>query len=211
MQTIYSPLELAIARHQSQLPLPAEERDSLRKISTDFAISHSTLSRRLSGTSKSYSESHSHLQALSNDEETALIDHIRRYSITGHPPQPGHVLELANEIRRNRVPLPASLPSPSPSPSSLLPLGIGWLGRFRARHPQVSSVWSRQLETARVDAITLENLAPWFAEIGSLCEQHRYPPEAIFNTDETGYGMGTMQSTRVMVQRPSVRSPGRNG
>ena len=43
-----------------------------------------------------------------------------------------------------------------------------------------------------------EQLAPWFAEIGTLINKHHYLPGQIYNMDETGFGFGLTQSTRVL-------------
>jgi len=90
---------------------------------------------------------------------------------------------------------------PSLTSLPLPPLGRNWLNKFRKRHPQVASVWSRQLDTSRLDAAVPEKHAPWFAEIGTILDRNRYKPKNVFNMDETGHGIGTTQSTRCLVIR----------
>jgi len=53
------------------------------------------------------------------------------------------------------------------------------------------------------------NLAPWFAEAGTILDRNRYQPENIFNMDETGYGIGTTQSTRCLVIRDREEGTGK--
>ena len=93
------------------------------------------------------------------------MDYIRRMSLLGHPPPPYMVYEVADEIRRNRL---SMAPSPLPLPLPFPPLRQNWLAKFRKRHSQVAGVWSRQLDTSRLDAATPEKLAPWFAEMGTI-------------------------------------------
>jgi len=45
---------------------------------------------------------------------------------------------------------------------------------------------------------TVEKLKPWFDEMTEVLNKHHYPPEYIFNMDETGYALGATQSTRVL-------------
>ena len=150
---------------------------------------------RLRGVTQSRSRAFTHRQALSHDEEASLVEYIRRSSLLGHPPPPYMVYEVADEIRQNRLLMASSLSLPPP------PLGHTWLDKFRKRHPQVAGVWSRQLDTSRLDAATAENLAPWFAEMRTILDRHHYKPENIFNMDERGHGIGTTQSTRCLVIR----------
>jgi len=141
---------------------------------------------------------------------TALLDYIRRTSLLGHPPPPYMVYEVADEIRRSRLSMDS--PSPLPLPLPFPPLGQNWLAKFRKRHPQVTSVWSRQLDTSRLDAATLEKLAPWFAEMGTILDRNRYKPRDIFNMDETGHGIGLTQSTRCLVVRDTeTKGKGKKG
>jgi len=204
MQATQTPLELAMAAYEAQQHIPEEDRSSLRTVATDYGVLPGTLSKRLRGLTTSRSQAYNHLQALSNDEEASLIDYIRRSSLLGHPPPPYMVYETADAIRRNRV-----LIQTSPTSLPLPPLGHTWLDKFRKRHPEVTSVWTRQLDTSRLDAAVPENLAPWFAEVGTILDRNRYQPENIFNMDETGYGIGTTQSTRCLVIRDREEGTGK--
>ena len=185
-------LDTAVAAHRDSHAIPEELRPSIRDIALDNQVNNSTLAYRLSGSTKPVSEAHDHQRALTDGEEDALIEYIRRQSLMGHPPPSCIVYETAEAIRQNRLPPPSS---------PLQPLGKNWLSKFRSRHPKVSSVWSRQLDTSRSEAVTVENLAPWFAEVGMMVDRHRYKPENIYNMDETGHGIGLTQSTRVLVVR----------
>jgi len=200
----------AIASYRAQQHIHTKIRSSMRTIAEDFGVHPSTLSYRLRGVTESYSQGHAYRQALTNDEEHCLLDYIRRMSLLGHPLPPYMVYEVADEIRRNRLSMDS--PSPLPLPLPFPQLGQNWLAKFRKRHPQVASVWSRQLDTSRLDAATPEKLAPWFAEMGTILDRNRYKPRDIFNMDETGHGIGLTQSTRCLVVRDTeTKGKGKKG
>lgn len=192
MQAIPNHLDDAIARYHATRDIAEPKRPSIRDIALEFTVPHNTLSKRISGLTTSRSLGFSHLQVLTVYEEDALFDYIRRSSLLGHPPTPRIVYETAEAIRDHRFPRPSS---------PLPPLGKHWLEKFRKRHPGVASVWSRQLVAPRFEGITLENLTPWFAEMGTMINRYHYSANNIYNMDETGYGIGLTQSTRVLVIR----------
>ena len=197
------PIDLAIGSWHSQLLLPPSERTSMRDIADQFGIPQSTLSRRVSGVSLPRSQAHIPHRALTTDEEDALVEYIRRMSLLGHPPPPHIVTEVALELLKNRVSM-----NPPPNRPTLPILGHNWVARFRKRHPELCSVWTRNLDTLRLHAESPEKLAPWFAEIGALTARHAYPPSLIFNMDETGFAIGAAaQSTRVLtvIDGPRVK------
>jgi len=63
---------------------------------------------------------------------------------------------------------------------------------------------TRQLNAYRLEADSIENLAPWFSDMGAMLNIHHYNPENIYNMDESGFGIGTTQSSRVLVVRGEV-------
>ena len=206
-----TPIDTAIESYNAQLQLPERDRLSLRQIASDNGVLPGTLSKRLSGQTLPRSQAHAHRQALRPDEELALVEYIRRMSSMGHPPPPYMIYEIAHELIKNRILLsPLDIP---PLPS----LSHTWLDHFKRHHPEVLSVWSRTLDTSRLNAEDPAKLAPWFAEYGAMLSKHAYPPSLIFNMDETGFGIGTTQSTRVLTvmetgqkaQKAKKASPGR--
>ena len=78
------------------------------------------------------------------------------------------------------------------------PLGVNWADKFRSRHTQVLAMWTRLIDTSRLAGASPDQLAPWFAEAGLLMTRHQIKPSNIFNMDKTGFGIGTMQATRVL-------------
>ena len=108
-------------------------------------------------------------------------------------PSPTLVIQMAEEIRRNRYRI-----SKTP-PSHTKPIGKSWLDRFRLRHSEIQGVWSRQLESARHKVMSIKAAKTWFEAVEELFLQHQYPPERIFNMDESGFAVGESQTSRVLI------------
>jgi hypothetical protein len=62
-----------------------------------------------------------------------------------------------------------------------------------------SSVCTRQIERARHDATSSEALETWFDAVTELRIAHHYPPECIYNMDESVFAVGANQSSRALV------------
>lgn len=181
MQQSIKPLEAAIKSYETQLQLPEKDRLSIRKIAAAFDVVDTTLLRHIKGRTKAPNQAYIHRQALTAAEETCIIDFIRRMSLSGQPPTPQTVYELAKILRDNRF--RSELLDNSPIPS---PLAHTWMGKFKHRHRDViGSVWTRQLDTNRLKAESIEKLSPWFAEFGDAISKHPYKPENVYNMDET--------------------------
>ena len=73
-------------------------------------------------------------QNLSNTEEITLARWITRLTRTGFPATPKLALEMAEEIRRERVQLSGQSTLTAPV------MKCSWLDRFKARHPEISGV-----------------------------------------------------------------------
>ena len=148
MDNSNTPLEQAIAVYHAQCDLDSSLRRSIRDIATEFEISHVTLSKHVSGRRQTRQAPHAHQQALTNEEELAIISYIRRMSLSGHPP-PTHVIrETAQELLRNRLRLSLSAPPESVSEVSL---GVNWVDKLRSRHPSIAAVWTRIIDKSRID------------------------------------------------------------
>lgn len=101
--------------------------------------------------------------------------------------------QMVEEIRRGRVQL-----SKTKSPP-LRPIGEKWLSRFKAHHPDIPSIWTRQIESARLQATNFEDIERWFDTVTEFFLRHQYPPEHIPNMDESGFAIGASQSSRALV------------
>jgi hypothetical protein len=78
-------------------------------------------------------------------------------------------------------------------------LGKNWVEAFRKRNPGLSIHWARARDRKRIKGVNAKAVQPFYAAIPSLYCQHRYPPSAIFNMDETGYAIGNVTKRCAMV------------
>jgi len=116
-------------------------------------------------------------QALSPDEECALVKWVERLSCTGHPVRHRFLREPAEEI-----PPPKRIECEI---SPFAPLGIHWVERFLVGNPSLKSKVARSVEAACKE-VTEEQLHNWFSTFKSVVEMHAIPPANIYNMDETG-------------------------
>ena len=124
-----------------------KEYTSIRACAYAFSIPKSTLKDRLSGRTSRYN-SHEKEQNLSPAEEKTLLKWIKRSSSLGVPITLTFTRELAKELRASRI----LLSSNSTSTSVLPPLSSWWINKFRKRHPEILSVFSRSIDTLRLEA-----------------------------------------------------------
>jgi len=106
---------------------------------------------------------------------------------------PALAIQMADEIRRGRFQLSRTRPPPQ------RPIGEHWIDRFRVRHPEISTVWARQIESARHDATSSQVLETWFNAVTELRIAHQYGPDYFYNIDKSGLAIGTSQSSRALV------------
>lgn len=165
---------------------------SIRGCARVFNVPYTTLQHRMSGRT-SRALAHEYRQILSNAEEDALVRCITRLKRTGFPASPALILQIAEEIRRSRIHLSKI------TPPFQQPIGKSWLDRFRVRHPEIRSIWTRQIESARYKAVSYEVVETWFNAVTELFLANQYPPERIYNMDESGFGVVTSQSSRALV------------
>jgi hypothetical protein len=100
---------------------------------------------------------------------------------------------MAEEVRRSRFQL-------SQSPLlSLQPIGENWSICFRTQHPEIQGVWTRQIESVRHAAVNADTVKKWFDAVTELQIEHSYNPACIYNMDESGFAVGTTQSSRALV------------
>ena len=100
---------------------------------------------------------------------------------------------MAEEIRHTRTQL-------SKQPSfNLRSIGQRWIYRFKSRYPDLKSIWSRQLPSARFKAMDRQAIQSYFDVVMQQYQEHQYPPDRIYNMDESGFAVGDSQTSRVLV------------
>ena len=170
----------------------AKQYSSLRKAAAACKAPYSTVQARMAGR-KSRDISHEWRQSLSNAEENTFLRWITRLTRTGYPASPKLAIEMAEEIRRGRIQL---------SGQSIIiarPIGYSWLERFKMRHPEINSIWTRQLDSARFNAVNYEGVRRWFDAVSELMIEHQYPAHHIYNMDESGFAIGDSQTSRALI------------
>jgi hypothetical protein len=105
---------------------------------------------------------------------------------------------MAEIVRLRRV---AQINDSSIELVSYPPLGKDWAQRFIKRHPQLGSVFGLSIEAARIKEASPEKLMHWFDEFKRVIEEENIRPEDIYNMDETGFSLGTLAQTRVVVDK----------
>jgi hypothetical protein len=65
----------------------------------------------------------------------------------------------------------------------------------------------------RFNSVNFSALNHYFSELSKVITKERYPPDAIFNVDETGFSLGSTQDTVVLIDKAyktkGKRQPGK--
>jgi hypothetical protein len=180
------------------------EYKSIRRAALVFRIPYPTLRYRLQNP-KSRKESHVSQQILTPIEETTLENWIYRAAKLGAPITLQLVKTLALEIQSKR--------SSNNDKNESSPISDRWIDRFQARHPRIKTCFSRTIDTARSTALDFSTIKSYFDNLGEVLREHRYPPTAIYNVDETGFSIGSSRKSVVLLdqlnQCREKKQPGR--
>jgi hypothetical protein len=97
--------------------------------------------------------------------------------------------------------------------NELSPISDRWVDRFRTRHPQIKTCFSRTIDIARSTALDFSTIKSYFDNLGELLRKHKYLPSTICNVDETGFSIGSSRKSVVLLdqlnQRREKKQPGR--
>jgi len=72
---------------------------------------------------------------------------------------------------------------------------------FRKRYPSISTIFSRSIGTSCLEAFNFATVSAFFDALTNLFLKNSYPPDAVFNVDETGFALGTTQSSKVLIDK----------
>lgn len=175
--------------------LKSGEYTSVHSAAKALSISKATLSRRHNG-GHSRRTAHVNEQNLSEHEEKALQKEITCLSVAGTPPSQALIKEIAESIRMFRV---ASINDEFITHVQYPPLGKHWVSRFLARHSQLKAIYARRIDAARVTEASSEVITRWLDAVKNLSEEHAILPENVYNMDESGFAIGSMQAGCVVV------------
>ena len=70
-----------------------------------------------------------------------------------------------------------------------------------ARHPELTSLIAEQIEAVRIKETSRPILEKWFADVKSIIDEFNIQPQDIYNMDETGFSIGSIKATRVIIDR----------
>src|SRR5579859_1150818 len=206
--------DVSNAEYESQIQaaidaFSSQQLPSLRAVAAAFKIPRTTLIARLNGR-EPRNKSHEYDQLLTHAEEKELVRHITQLIITGYSPRYAMVRELAEEIRKKRV---SQINDSSMILVEYPAIGQKWVSRFIKRHSQLQSVIGQRIDVCRVKDTTLDKLTSWFNALESVIEEFDILPENTYNMDESGFSIGTMETSRVIinakVRRRLQAQPGR--
>jgi len=156
------------------------------------------LYNRVKSGGKSRSEARVAQQSLTAAEERELVKWIRSLTVSGTPAQHSIVKEMAEVIRRKRV---IHINDSTIEHVSYPPLGDRWTQRFIRRHPDLKSVVGKRIEASRIHCSTEEAFNRWFDAFKEVKDKFKIKDENIYNMDETGSALGTVNATRVIVDK----------
>jgi hypothetical protein len=159
-----------------------------------FEVSRATIQRRLHG-GLTRSQGHEMAQILTNAEEKTLVRWIKQSSKNGIYIIPSTLIELAQHLRTARV---THASSSKPLETELKKINHKWIQRFKGRHPEIGSAYAPQIERARKEGATFENVKRWFDAVEAMIEEYQYRPQDIYNMDESGFGIGEEQVFKVL-------------
>jgi hypothetical protein len=89
----------------------------------------------------------------------------------------------------------------SSTPTSYSPISKRWIDKFRKRHPELKTVYSRALDANRFEGVNYPVINAYFEALTDLFLENPYPSDAIFNVDETGFALGTTLLSKVLIRR----------
>ncbi len=167
-----------------------------------YGVSKTTIPSRQKGKTKRRREAHEDEQLLSKEEKGALVKWCQELTRAGFPLLHAWLREMVQEIQYSRT---ASVNTPGGALVSYPPIGIHWTQRFLQCHPDLKSVFCRQLELARWTHSTRRTVEKWFrafrkATKGILLGN-------IYNMDETGFLIGILARAQVIIDASTCTTP----
>ena len=97
--------------------------------------------------------------------------------------------------------------------NELSPISDQWVDRFWTRHPRIKTRFLRTIDTVRSTALDFSTIKSYLDNLGEVLREHKYPPSAIYNIDETGFSIGSSRKSVVLLdqfdKRREKKQPGR--
>ena len=168
-----------------------DEGMKLKVATKIFGIPSSSLRDHLYG--KTTCRQRGTKSTLKRQEEKKLVDYVFKMQELGHPLTPLELrLKVATAIQTREMPWSAAgLP------------GTGWLRRFRSRHSEIASRRLQGLEVARARSLCPATVETLYGNLETLYRTHNYPPDHIWNCDESGVQASRSGGAIVLARRGS--------
>jgi len=81
------------------------------------------------------------------------------------------------------------------------PISKNWSSCFLAHHPNLKTSMARSIEVSCIKEVTRESINRWFDTFASVLEKYEIEMEDVYNMDETGFPIGTIQNACVIVDK----------
>ena len=137
---------------------------------------------------------------LTPEEEAQIVQFLITMCDRGYGLSPSALKMKVYEITKSRwTPFKDGIP------------GGGWMRWFKIRHPELTIRAAQGLESARAKALCPENVQSLYKNLERLYGEHNYPPERIWNYDESGAQAGNKlypsHAIHFGIVRCSITSP----
>ncbi|GFO30943.1 tigger transposable element-derived protein 6-like protein [Plakobranchus ocellatus] len=158
---------------------------SLRKAPESFQIPKETLRRAVEKSRKgkelkSFSDSCKIRQVFSEAEELELTEYVLKASRIGFPLDSKSIRKLSYQLaEKNNMSFP-----PSWAVNEMA--GEDWLSGFLKRHECISRRTPEATSLARATAFNKTSVEAFFEKLQDLYSRYSFPPERVYNLDETG-------------------------
>ena len=169
-----------------------DEGMSMREASQCHGIPYSTFREWCYGERKSRKRGPACV--LSPTEEKLIVEYLVNMCERGLGLSPTALKMKVFEITKDRVtPFKNGIP------------GDGWLRWFKHRHPELTLRVSQALEASRAQGLCKENVQSFYENLNHLYSLHKYPPDRVWNCDESGVQAGRNGGGIVIARRGSRR------
>jgi hypothetical protein len=81
------------------------------------------------------------------------------------------------------------------------PISDDWSRRFVSRHPELETVQGQPIDAVRVNCATPEAINKWYDAYLDTVQQYEILLENTYNMDESGFSIGKIGATRVIINK----------
>ncbi len=170
---------------------------SANQAAIELQVSKSVVCDRLNGV-QPCNKAHQNQQHLLHSEERELFEWITALARVGYAARPLMVRQMAEHVRQRHV---REINDQSIEHVHYEEIGQRWVNRFMKRYPELQTIIPRLIEAGRVKDTSPEALQRWFDSIQEAIAEYAILPENIYNMDESGFSIGTIEATRVIINK----------